>query len=87
MRFRTLSNPALTPREKEIMELVICGYNNPQISEKLSISNHTTKAHLLKIYEKLDAKNRIEATLKYVISLENSEQKIDEIIENNFKKM
>ena len=69
------------------MELVIYGYNNPQISEKLSISNHTTKAHLLKIYEKLEAKNRIEATLKYVISLDNSKQKINEIIKNNFKKM
>ena len=87
MRYRTLSNPDLTPREKEIMELVIYGYNNPKISEILSVSNHTTKAHLLKIYEKMAVTNRLEATLKYIVSFYDSKQKIDEIIKNNFKKM
>lgn len=81
-----MSNPALTSREKEIMELVIYGYNNPQISEKLNISNHTTKTHLINIFKKLNVNNRITAALKYVLSLSNSKQKLREITENRFTK-
>ena len=43
----------LTPRELEVMKMVIKGYHNPQISAELYISEHTTKAHLSSIYEKL----------------------------------
>ena len=56
----------LTPREIEVMELLIAGYHNPEISEKLVISNHTTKAHISSIIKKLNVSNRVQATVKYL---------------------
>lgn len=56
----------LTPRELEVLNLVIKGYHNPKISELLCISEHTTKAHLASIYEKLHVANRIQAIIKYL---------------------
>ena len=56
----------LTKRELEVMNLLINGYNNSTISEKLCISKHTTKAHISSIYEKLNVKNRVQATVKYL---------------------
>ena len=56
----------LTPREMEVMRLLIHGYHNPRISQELCISRHTTKAHLSSIYEKLNVSNRVEATVKYL---------------------
>ena len=56
----------LTPREIEVMELLIAGYHNPEISEKLVISTHTTKAHISSIIKKLKVTNRVQATVKYL---------------------
>ena len=56
----------LTPRELEVLDLVIKGYHNPKISELLCILEHTTKAHLSSIYEKLHVTNRIQAIIKYL---------------------
>ena len=55
-----------TKREEEVIELLIQGYNNNEISEKLMITNHTTKAHLATIYQKLGVSNRVQATVKYL---------------------
>ena len=56
----------LTPRELEVMDLLIYGYNNSIIAEKLCITTHTTKAHISSIYEKLNVSNRVQATVKYL---------------------
>jgi len=56
----------LTPRELEVLNLVIKGYHNPKISELLYISEHTTKVHLSSIYEKLHVTNRIQVIIKYL---------------------
>lgn len=49
----------LTAREAEVMNLVESGLNNLEISEKLCISTHTTKAHVSSIYKKLGVTNRV----------------------------
>lgn len=56
----------LTNRELEVMNLLIYGYNNSTIADKLCISNHTIKAHISSIYEKLNVTNRVQATVKYL---------------------
>ena len=56
----------LTPRELEVLNLVIKGYHNPKISELLCISEHTVKAHLASIYEKLHVTNRIQAIIRFL---------------------
>ena len=54
----------LTKRETEVMNLLMCGYNNSTIAEKLCISTHTIKAHTSSIYEKLNVSNRVQAIVK-----------------------
>ncbi len=52
----------LTGREKDVLKLMIAGYSNPQISEKLSISLSTVKAHVSAIIDKFGVTNRTEVT-------------------------
>ncbi len=50
----------ITNREKEIISLIIKGYDNKKIGKTLYISSRTVKAHIYNIYQKSDVKNRIE---------------------------
>jgi len=43
----------LTLREKEISSLIALGHNNKGIAGELSISPHTVKTHIYKIYQKI----------------------------------
>ena len=52
-----------TKREKDVLLLLIEGFNNHEISDILCISNHTTKAHVAAIYRKLNVVNRVQATI------------------------
>jgi LuxR family maltose regulon positive regulatory protein len=52
----------LTPREVEILRLVMAGYSNRAIAEQLVISEWTVKSHLTKIYRKLDVASRTQAS-------------------------
>ena len=51
----------LTPREQEVLALMVEGLNNPQIAERLVISRSTAKAHVSNILSKLGVSNRAEA--------------------------
>lgn len=55
----------LTLREIEIIELLTKGLTNKEIAEKLSISTHTVKGILEKIYDKLNIHNRLLAGIYY----------------------
>ncbi|HAA84346.1 MAG TPA: hypothetical protein DCE01_06155 [Thermodesulfobacterium commune] len=48
----------LTPKEKEIISLVCKGLSNKQIADKLNISEQTVKAHLNRIFRKLNVQSR-----------------------------
>jgi len=51
----------LTPREFEVLELLVEGLNNPEISDRLYISIGTTRTHVSNIFSKLGVTNRAEA--------------------------
>ncbi len=51
---------ALTPREKEILKMIVEGYTNRQIGEQLSISIRTVEGHRANISEKLGLHSRVE---------------------------
>jgi DNA-binding NarL/FixJ family response regulator len=49
--------PELSPREKEILELIAEGYTNPQIAEKIFLSQFTVDSHRKNLLAKLNVKN------------------------------
>jgi len=49
--------PILTRREKEILELIAEGYTNPQIAEKIFLSQFTVDTHRKNLLAKLNVKN------------------------------
>jgi DNA-binding NarL/FixJ family response regulator len=53
--------PALTPRELEILYLVARGYTNAQIAQRLWVTKWTVKFHLANAYRKLGVSNRTQA--------------------------
>jgi DNA-binding NarL/FixJ family response regulator len=60
------SEPSLTRREIEIMQLVADGLSNKEIGGRLSITEGTVKNHVHNALEKLQLENRIQAA-GYVI--------------------
>jgi len=50
----------LTPRERQVAELIARGYTNPQIAAELTITRETTKTHVSNILSKLGVNSRIE---------------------------
>lgn len=56
--------PALTPREKEVLELASDGCSTPQIAAALVVSPATVKTHLEHIFEKLEAHDRVSAVAR-----------------------
>ncbi len=51
----------LSPREREVLELISGGSTNREIAAELYLSPHTIKEHTSGLYRKLKAKNRAEA--------------------------
>jgi DNA-binding NarL/FixJ family response regulator len=57
---RALVEP-LTPREREVLDMLAAGLSNRRIAERLAISENTAKAHVAAILAKLGAESRTEA--------------------------
>lgn len=55
----------LTPREREVLELVVHGLSNKEIAERLSLTVEAIRWHLKHIYQKLHVHSRTEAALKF----------------------
>ena len=51
----------LTPREREVLALMVEGLNNPQIGDALYISVTTVRSHVSNVLSKLGVSNRAEA--------------------------
>jgi DNA-binding NarL/FixJ family response regulator len=56
-----MSDEALTPRERDVLQHVAGGNRNKDIAERLFISEETVKVHIKHIMEKLGARDRTEA--------------------------
>lgn len=58
-----LKDLGVSPREAEIVGLVMRGFSNKEIGGELFISLETVKKHLSSIYQKLGVKNRLQLSL------------------------
>ena len=56
----------LTAREYEVLKLVVDGKSNQQIARELNISEHTSKAHVCNIIQKLVVDDRTQAAVKAI---------------------
>ena len=53
----------LSPRETQVLQLVVEGLLNKQIAQRLGISERTVKAHLTSIFQRTGAADRTQAAL------------------------
>jgi DNA-binding CsgD family transcriptional regulator len=54
----------LSPREQEVLVLLVQGKTDREIADLLSISHSTARAHVAHVLQKLDARNRAVAVRK-----------------------
>jgi len=58
---RTLATERLTPREHEVLELLVDSKSTREIAKELILGEETVKTHLTHIYQKLGVADRVEA--------------------------
>ena len=61
----TSEKNGLTPREREVMDLVAQGLSDKHIGLRLGLQEKTVKHHMTQILSKLGASNRTEAALQW----------------------
>jgi NarL family two-component system response regulator LiaR len=53
----------LSPREREVLDLIATGHSNRQIAHELIIGEQTVKTHVSNILTKLDLQDRVQAAI------------------------
>jgi DNA-binding NarL/FixJ family response regulator len=56
----------LSPREREILELLAAGFPNKEIASRVGLTDGTVRWHLRHVYNKLHVRSRTEAALKFL---------------------
>jgi ATP/maltotriose-dependent transcriptional regulator MalT len=65
MVMSALTNPTVTDRQKQVVELIAAGCSNEEIGERLGISPRTAKAHSDVLRQKLGVARRRQIPVAY----------------------
>ena len=57
---------SLSPREREIVDLLVLGKSNKEMADQLCLSSDTIKAHLQHIFRKIGVSSRLEAVVFFL---------------------
>lgn len=60
---RRSDSPRLTPRQRDVLNLIAAGLSNKEIARRLEIAEPTTKIHVAALMRALDVRNRTEAAV------------------------
>ncbi len=63
----------LTPREQEVMKMVVAGKRNKVIAMELSVSQSTVEAHRARVMEKMEARS-LSDLMRMVLAVEDSSE-------------
>lgn len=66
---------SLTPRERQVMDLVVQGYANKVIASRLDLSQRTVELHRAKVMDKMDASS-LAQLVRIAIRIEGSETQL-----------
>ena len=58
-----MMRPALTPREAEILRMLVTGWTNRRIGQEMHISENTVRNHMNHLFSKLGVVDRTEAAM------------------------
>src|SRR4051812_23511789 len=53
----------LTPREQQVLRMVVAGHSNREIAQQWTVSEETIKHHLTRMFDKVGVANRVELTM------------------------
>ena len=64
---RIVRHDVLTPREMQVLYLLVCGRSAREAADMLRITQHTVRRHRRCIFEKLDVRNVAELLRKALL--------------------
>lgn len=57
---------ALSRRERDVLLLIVRGFNNKQIARELGLSVYTIKNHIGRLFDRIDVHSRLQAAVWYM---------------------